>query len=341
MDGAHSRYGTTPRRGGSRLKLELSNDSMLAQAATSESPLSMTPSRLMPTNESSDLGQPSPSSVARATPQDPDAPLPTPKRRHRVTTVPRPTPEPDAASTASTAKRDVRPRPYSIEVPNVAPKYKSPKAATSSAQVPRVTNSGFADFFPWTGRNHEDTFSETVIRNGLFDKASVSQSETGSAKLGVFPYMKQKSGLQALSSIFMGVLTQRRTIGQITSASTFKPPPRVTLTDTKRELWLKDLANPAMSLRKLSRTIPHGIRGKVLLEQCLKKNVPASRAVWLAKCVGANEIRAFKRKGVNGTFLMGGESKWIRDWTVYVEQFVESVASTFDSVDWKTKITYA
>lgn len=136
-------------------------------------------------------------------------------------------------------------------------------------------------------------------------------------------------------------MNQRRHSGQITSASTFKPPPRVTLTDTKRELWLKDLANPAISLRRLSRTIPHGIRGRVLLDQCLSKNVPTDRAVWLAKCVGANEIRAFKRKGVNGQFVMGGETKWIRDWTVHIEQFVESVVSAFGEAEWKARVTYA
>ncbi|EMR65784.1 putative rna polymerase i activation mediator protein [Eutypa lata UCREL1] len=106
-------------------------------------------------------------------------------------------------------------------------------------------------------------------------------------------------------------------------------------------LWLKDLANPSISLRRLSRTIPHGIRGRVLLDQCLNKNVPTDRAVWLAKCVGANEIRAFKRKGVNGTFVMGGETKWIRDWTVNVEQFVETVSNSFSDDDWKAKVTYA
>lgn len=113
------------------------------------------------------------------------------------------------------------------------------------------------------------------------------------------------------------------------------------MTDTKRETWLKDLANPTTPLRRLSRTIPHGIRGKQLLEQCLGKKIPTARAAWLAKCVGANEIRAFKRKGVTGTFAMGGESKWIRDWTMCVEQFVESVVASCGEDDWRAKILYA
>lgn len=202
-------------------------------------------------------------------------------------------------------------------------------------------NSGYADFFPWNGSHHEDEWSSDAITKGTWDKVNLNVAETSSAKLAIFPALKQKSGFNALSTIFMGVLTQRRHRGQITAPSTFKPPPRVTLTDTKREVWLKDLANPAISLRRLSRTIPHGIRGRTLLDQCLNKNVPAERAVWLAKCVGANEIRAFKRKGVNGAFVMGGELKWARDWTGLVEQFVDSVVNGFGEIDWKNRVTYA
>jgi len=78
-----------------------------------------------------------------------------------------------------------------------------------------------------------------------------------------------------------------------------------------------------------------------LLEQCLNKGLPMERAVWLVKCVGANEIRAFKRKGVNGTVVMGGEAKWIKDWTICVEQFIEDVVFAFDKDGWKNKVNYA
>jgi mediator of RNA polymerase II transcription subunit 12, fungi type len=201
---------------------------------------------------------------------------------------------------------------------------------------------GYADFKPWNGNGPEDRFSEKVITQGYYDKPPAQvPSEQTSAKATLFPALKHKSGLHTLSTLFTGIMNQRRHSGQITSASTFKPPPRVTLTDTKREVWLRDLANPAISLRRLSRTIPHGIRGRILLDQCLNKNVPTDRAVWLAKCVGANEIRAFKRKGVNGTFVMGGETKWIRDWTIHIEQFVESVVGAFGENEWKTRVQYA
>ncbi|WYZ45574.1 hypothetical protein EsH8_VIII_000890 [Colletotrichum jinshuiense] len=348
---SQNRYGTLPRRGGSRLKLELSNDAMLAQHAVSESPKTLTPSRLMPKNESSNLTDMSSPASAKGQPVDTDnPPMPMPKRRPRfvVPAAVKDTPAPVVA-----IKKDGRPKPYHLETPIAAPRYapfgkprsdatNKPGFGGSGSGARETPDLGHADFFPWTGNHPEDQYTESIIKNGYFDKPPPSSTETSSAKAALFPALKHKSGLNLLSNIFVGVLNQRKLNGQISSPSTFKPPPRVTLTDTKREMWLRDLANPSISLRRLSRTIPHGIRGKVLLDHCLNKNVPTERAVWLVKCVGANEIRAFKRKGNGpGPFVLGGEAKWLRDWTVFVEQFVEGVSTAFGDNDWKPKVQYA
>lgn len=201
--------------------------------------------------------------------------------------------------------------------------------------------SGPADFFPWTGNHAEDILTEQTTKTGFYEKTPVGQNETNSAKPSISTSLKHKSGLQILSSLFVSALDRRRAHGTVTANSTFKPPPRVTLTDTKREAWLRDLADPTIPLRRLSRTIPHGIRGKVLLDHCLHKDIPTGRAVWLAKCVGANEIRAFKRKGASGAFAVGGEAKWIREWTSHVEQFVESTIDSCGTANWKDLISYA
>lgn len=179
-----------------------------------------------------------------------------------------------------------------------------------------------------------------TTKQGYHDKAQASQIESSTARPSVWSSLKHKSGLQILSSLLVSALDQRQIHGTITANSTFKPPPRVTLTDTKREAWLRDLANPQIPLRRLSRTIPHGIRGRILLDHCLSKHIPTSRAVWLAKCVGANEIRAFKRKGTGGVFTVGGEVKWIKDWTTNIEQLLESIIGTCGSPEWRTRINY-
>ena len=234
-------------------------------------------------------------------------------------------------------------KPYVQEAPPHAPhlsndswSHPSPTPAIRSAD----RHLERADFFPWEGNHPEDSLTEVVIKQGYYDRTQVPREEL-SARTALLPIMRHKSGLRNMSSLFVNVLDQRTSNARLTAPSTFKPPPRVTLTDTKRETWLRDLSNPAIPLRRLSRTIPHGIRGKILLDQCMSKSIPASRAVWLAKCVGANEMRAFKRKGAGATFAVGGEAKWIKDWTVYVEQFIDSVIGTCGDDDWSNKISYA
>lgn len=340
-----------PRIGTSRLRLEVSTDSKSAvvesPAQTSETTSAWKPSLPLPPRGRPTLHFDVPS-VSNLSPlpsqdggQDEETikPIPLPIRpgQHGPPTFKKSRP-PAAAS----LKKDARPKPYALEVPIIAPHYPPNGLSAMNVTLQLVLiYEGHADFYPWTGNHPEDQFSEHVIRHGYFDKAAMTQNETASARPSIFPALKHKSGLQTLSSLFTSILAQRRAHGQITSASTFKPPPRVTVTDTKREMWLRDLANPTISLRRLSRSIPHGIRGKVLLDQSLSKNIPIERAVWLAKCVGANELRSFRRKGVSGTFAMGGEAKWIRDFTVCVEQFVESVAGTCGEKDFKARIDYA
>ncbi|CAI7575268.1 unnamed protein product [Penicillium glandicola] len=220
----------------------------------------------------------------------------------------------------------VQTTPYCIEVPSVAPVYKGQKPA---------------DFAPWTGNHPEDVLSEQTAKQGYYDRTQVSQNESNTARPALYAQLKNRTGLQMLSSVFAAALEKRQSHNTIHAPSTFKPPPRVTLTDNKREAWLRDLANPSVPLRRLSRTIPHGIRGKILLDQCLGKWIPVARAVWLAKCVGANEIRAFKRKGTSGALAVGLEAKWVREWTTNVQQFVEGVFAAPKSSDWKAKMTYA
>ncbi|KAL2758442.1 hypothetical protein ACRALDRAFT_2040624 [Sodiomyces alcalophilus JCM 7366] len=357
---AQNRYGTAPRRGGSRLKLELSsNDALLissSQPAVSESPQALTPSRsLTVRNDSSSLADMNSPASSKSQPIDVDnPPMPMPKRRPRfVLPATRQTRQAPPTPTVPTPKKDARPKPYTMETPSAAPRYpplhrpksdatKTGYGSGSGVSASKDLREGrAADFFPWMGNHPEDQLSDSVIKQGYFDKAPVAQAETTSAKSAIFPALKNKNGLNLLSSIFVHVMNQRKYNGQVTTPSTFKPPPRVTLTDTKREMWMRDLANPAISLRRLSRTIPHGIRGKGLLDHCLNKKVPTERAVWLVRCVGANDLRTVKRKGANSTVVTGGEMKWLRDWTFFVEQFVDSVVAAFGDLDWKAKVQYA
>jgi len=212
-----------------------------------------------------------------------------------------------------------------------APKLTAPEVVLAPVQFPGEKD---ADVFPWTGNNAEDTLSETLVKGGISNKPQI-MNETNTARPSLWSNLKNKSGITTLSTLFVAVLEKRQQSGRLQATNTFKPPPRLTLRDSNREAWLHDLANPTVSLRRLSRTIPHGLMGKVLLDQCLNKNIPLPRALWLAKCVGINELRAHKRKGQAGTVT------WARGWTSSVEQFLDSVIATIGQGDWKPRITYS
>ncbi|KAL8626267.1 hypothetical protein Q9189_008050 [Teloschistes chrysophthalmus] len=235
---------------------------------------------------------------------------------------------------------------FITELPTRAPSYPPGSSSrrsleSTNSQPALLTDLEYAaDFSPWRGNHTEDVLSESSTKQGFYDKVQVSQTESSTGRPHIWSSLRHKSGLQVLSSLFIAVLDHRQAHGTITAGCTFKPPPRVTLTDSKREAWLRDLANPSIPLRRLSRTIPHGIRGRALLDQSFAKNIPTARALWLAKCVGANEIRAFKRKGTGGAFVAGGETKWIRDWTANVEQFLDAIFELCGMPEWNKRMTY-
>lgn len=244
----------------------------------------------------------------------------------------------------SVTKKDARPKPYILEAPAIAPRIPSDDInnlhGAGQTNISERFQQKQADFVPWFGTHQEDQLSEIVIRQGYYDKSQMTQNEAGTARQQILPSLRQKGSIQSLSSLVTNILSRRRLQAQITSASTFKPPPRLTVTDTRRESWLKDLANPGIPLRRLSRSIPHGIRGKVLLEQALTKHIPVDRSVWLARCVGANELRSFRRKGVSGSLSLVAESKWIREFTVCVEQFLEGLVSGFGQSSSTFRLNY-
>ena len=197
------------------------------------------------------------------------------------------------------------------------------------------------DYYPWTGNHPEDSLTDQTIKSGFQNKPVVSNETNNAAVKTHCKPFKDKVAIPTLSSLFATVLEKRQAFGRIAGPSTAKPPPRVSLTSSRREAWLQDLSNPVIPLRKLNRTIPFGITGKVLLEQCLTKNIPIARAVWLSKAVGINELRAYKRKGATGPTGLGGELKWIREWTVHVQQFIESTSELCGQADFKHKMQYA
>ncbi|KAF3214584.1 RNA polymerase II mediator complex subunit [Orbilia oligospora] len=230
-----------------------------------------------------------------------------PKRSTRQKVAPQPT--------TQTASKDNKLKSYMIEPPLGCHSYPFRDNSGKELKDPK-----FPDFFPWKGTHPEDHVTESAARTGFSDK--MHSGEQSSAKVLLAPLIKKNVGVDIISSIFVTILEKRQHIGRINTPSTFKFPPRVTFPGAKKESWLRDLANPDIPLRRLSRTIPLGLRGKELLDECTAKNIPLLRALWYVRCVGANELRSLKRKGA-GSLAVGNETKWLREWTQGVVQYLE------------------
>lgn len=250
----------------------------------------------------------------------------------------------------SIPKREVETCPYRMVAPGDAPLMHD--------------NDYLADFFPWKGCHSEDNLAREFVRDGFYDKSKFplnlpqsrlaadnaaygssapnpgSHENVSSARGFQKSFQREPPMLSCLNAVFMAVLERRQSHGKMSSGSSFKPPPRVTLTEAKRKSWLSDLANPTVPLRRLSRTIPQGIRGQPLLEQCLVNGIPIGRATWFAKCVGANEIRTLKRKGTSASFAASAETKWLREWTSNIEALLESNVTTCGMAGWRPKTNF-
>jgi hypothetical protein len=61
------------------------------------------------------------------------------------------------------------------------------------------------------------------------------------------------------------------------------------MSDTKRQTWFAELANPDVPLNKLGKSVPHGAKGHDLLDLLHTNNVAIPRAVWFLRVFGANE----------------------------------------------------
>ena len=203
-------------------------------------------------------------------------------------------------------------------------------------------NGQLAGFLPWKGTHPEDNLTESAIKSGFQNKPMVAlNNESNTARISLWPNLKNKGGAQLLSQLFITLLERRQAVGRITEPSTFKLPHRLAMTNTRRESYLRELADPQWPMRKLTRSIPHTVSGRVLLDQCLAKRIPVARAVWLAKCVGAHDLRAIKKKSASGSMTMGGEAKWIKEWTVHVEHFLKSVLTSDKDPEFEEKMIYA
>ncbi|EEB05158.1 mediator complex subunit Srb8 [Schizosaccharomyces japonicus yFS275] len=172
-------------------------------------------------------------------------------------------------------------------------------------------------------------FESRKVQQGHFYVAEVADEHTSSSK----DIREKITSTQALGNVkqFLAPLLHEKYAEEPNfEYSDFKPPPRVTLQESKRASWFQDLANHLVPLSNLAKRIPHGIWGKDILRSCMSYFVPINRAAWFIKCVGVNEARAFLRKNPNNTV-----DDWYANWTASVCALLSEIVSSM--VDMKQR----
>ncbi|CDK28278.1 unnamed protein product [Kuraishia capsulata CBS 1993] len=254
---------------------------------------------------------------------------------------------PDFKVWQHTQDDDIRMRNYLqkgyFEPPLVSNEFLSARTTMTtllhSETATRPTTSATAGSFD--GIEHSSSGDTGISSNGASITAPSTAPTSGTPvpTSGNNPNVK----LVALSEFMIKAINQRRNLSKIRAKTTYKPPPRVTLTDNKKEKWIENLADSKVSLKQLSRAIPHGIRNRVLLEQCSQNSVPIPRALWLIRCVSTNEQRQLKRKGTAGN-AAALTNNWIIEWTeqvtLYIEKVAENCFNPNANANWRTRLTY-
>jgi ankyrin repeat protein len=102
------------------------------------------------------------------------------------------------------------------DAPEAEPDEAEPLAAANLSleeriEIPSNNGSNFnADIFPWTNDNPENILTETAIRQGYYDKMVLQKNETDTARLRLWPRLKDKSGQQELFGLFAAALEMRQ-----------------------------------------------------------------------------------------------------------------------------------
>lgn len=198
----------------------------------------------------------------------------------------------------------------------------------------------YPDFEVWRQSAEENEIMKTHLQKGYYQSPVVKHEDQSGRPLMAEILNKEESTkkrkLRVMGQVFIDAMHRRSVFNSIKNRESYKPPPRVTLTEHKKEIWLQRLADKKNPLKDISRAIPHGLRNKYLLEQCLSHNIPITRAIWLIKCISSNEQRHLKRKNAS-------ISKWVVEWTEQVTSFLEFVIESCfqDNTNWRNRFNYA
>lgn len=204
----------------------------------------------------------------------------------------------------------------------------------------KISKKVYPDFSPWEEDNelNDKLENSNCLKKGFFESPKVSNEYYSARNLiqeTVLSSTLNCNGiLRELSQhLIKSYKTRDDSINKIrTSSFNFRLPLRVTLTASKKESWLKELADPEVPLSKVSSKMPHGLRNKVLVDAMCIRNVPLPRAIWFTKCSLLSEFVLIRKKAhakvvtqlhsVPSLSNDALERRWLQEWTQQVADYI-------------------
>ncbi|KAI8149564.1 hypothetical protein BJV82DRAFT_504484 [Fennellomyces sp. T-0311] len=188
---------------------------------------------------------------------------------------------------------------------------------------------GYPGMYPQRPNQVEDIMTESNVRTGFIDRPSVSNEHTCAYDMVYTKLQDDQRVLDDLGAFAVDVLKRKRNAARITGPSSFKPPMRSTLIESKREQWMHELASGTQSLRKLARNVPHGFKGEKLLETLAARQVPFLRAAWCIKVVGLSEMN--QRNTNNNSQPVSHAQQWTNVVVNHLRKQLSELQSTSSS----------
>ncbi|KAG5418725.1 SRB8 [Candida metapsilosis] len=259
--------------------------------------------------------------------------------------------------TKSSTKDELLALKYSMDRPSL-PIYSLQESSTIDVTNSKSNTDGvketsdltYPDFVPWKDHtqekhipDHRDFDEHTYLSKGYFEAPHVgNEYYSGRNMVSAALFQSNENCLNVVNELSRYLTnaykSRNENINKIRfNAGHFKIPQKVTLTASKRDSWLNDLSNPNVPLKTIGEKIPHGIRGKVLIESLCSRSTPLNRALWFTKCVLFSELLALRRKyqskiSPESTSPEKFELHWLQDWTQQVAAYMFKVVHAAMSI---------
>lgn len=207
------------------------------------------------------------------------------------------------------------------------------------AQAPLLQGSQYGGLLPWTSTGPEDVLDEDAIKRGFIPKLPDTAITVGTARLGLWPILKNIEGLEILENFFEKVTHLREERSRHGNELDPGWVTGITFPALKREMWFRNLWMKGQE--KSMSTMPEGMSSEVLLERCVKAAIKIRQTVDLFEAVGKKECAGITESDPLGSthkYLSRGQ--WIYNRTGLITQMTRTVVRRFGQAIWKKENDY-